>query len=284
MKQLKERENTQVLRDLFEERIVILDGAMGTMIQQYKLTEEDFRDDSFADCNVDLKGNNDLLSITRPDIIETIHRSFFEAGADIIETNTFSGTTIAQASYELEHRVRDINLSSARLARKVADEVSKEQGRPLFVAGAIGPTNRTASISPDVNRPEYRATSFDELKQAYFDQVDALVEGGIDLLLPETTFDTLNLKAALQAIEEFFEKTGERIPVFISVTITDKSGRTLSGQTVEGFWNSVRHSKPFCVGLNCALGADLMRPFLEDLSKSPTPMFMFILMLGYQIR
>ena len=258
---------TEQLKKIFEERIVILDGAMGTMIQQHPLTEEDFRDETFADVAGDLKGNNDLLSITRPEIIAGIHRAFFEAGSDIVETNTFSGTTIAQADYHLEHRVRDINLASARLAKKVAEEVSKEQGRPLFVAGAIGPTNRTASLSPDVNRPEYRATSYDELKQAYYEQVDALVEGGVDLLLPETTFDTLNLKACLHAIEDFFEEKGFRLPVIVSVTITDKSGRTLSGQTVEAFWNSIRHAKPFCVGLNCALGADLMKPFLEELSR-----------------
>ncbi|MEO0794830.1 MAG: methionine synthase [Verrucomicrobiota bacterium] len=257
----------QLLEKLLAERIVFLDGAMGTMIQQYKLEEKDFRDDSFASVKGDLKGNNDLLSITRPDVIAEIHRQFLEAGADIIETNTFSGTTIAQADYNLESRVRDINIDSAKLARKVADEVAEKENRPTFVAGAIGPTNRTGSISPDVNRPEYRATSYDELRQAYYDQVEALVEGGVDLLLPETTFDTLNLKACLHAIEDFFDGRDERLPVIISVTITDQSGRTLSGQTVEGFWNSVRHAKPLCVGLNCALGADLMRPFLEELSR-----------------
>ena len=260
-------EKGQILADLLKERIVYLDGAMGTMIQQHKLDEADFRDASFADVEGDLKGNNDLLSITRPDIIGGIHRAFLEAGSDIIETNTFSGTTIAQADYGLEHRVRDINLASAQLARKVADEVAAELGRPTFVAGAIGPTNRTASLSPDVNRPEYRATSYDELYQAYYEQVEALVEGGVDLLLPETVFDTLNLKACLHAIEDFFETQDERLPVIVSVTITDQSGRTLSGQTVEACWNSIRHAKPLCVGLNCALGADLMRPFLEELSQ-----------------
>ncbi|MFW2480568.1 MAG: methionine synthase [Lentimonas sp.] len=257
----------QQLADLFAERIVFLDGAMGTMIQQHKLEEKDFRDDSFADVKGDLKGNNDLLSITRPEIIADIHRAFFEAGADIIETNTFSGTTIAQADYGLEHRVRDINIESAKLARKVADAVSEEQGRPTFVAGAIGPTNRTCSLSPDVNRPEYRATSYDELYKAYYEQVEDLVAGGVDLLLPETVFDTLNLKACLHAIEDFFDTQDERLPVIISVTITDQSGRTLSGQTVEACWNSIRHAKPLCVGLNCALGADLMRPFLTELSR-----------------
>jgi len=257
----------QRLAELFRERIVFLDGAMGTMIQRYKLEESDFRDASFAGVEKDLKGNNDLLSITRPDIIEDIHRAFFLAGSDIIETNTFSGTTIAQADYGLESRVRDINLESAKLARKVADEIERDQGRSVFVAGALGPTNRTASISPDVNRPEYRGVSYDELKQAYYEQIEALVEGGVDLLLPETTFDTLNLKASLHAIEDFFDTREERLPVIISVTITDQSGRTLSGQTVEAFWNSVRHAKPLCVGLNCALGADLMKPFLEELSR-----------------
>ena len=257
----------QLLADLFAERIVFLDGAMGTMIQQYKLEEKDFRNESFAEVEGDLKGNNDLLSITRPDIIETIHRQFLEAGADIIETNTFSGTTIAQADYHLEHRVRDINIESAKLARRVADAVSAEQGRPTFVAGAIGPTNRTCSLSPDVNRPEYRATSYDELYKAYYAQVEDLVAGGVDLLLPETVFDTLNLKACLHAIEDFFDTQEQRLPVIVSVTITDKSGRTLSGQTVEACWNSIRHAKPLCVGLNCALGADLMRPFLTELSR-----------------
>ena len=252
---------------LFEERIVYLDGAMGTMIQQHSLEEADFRNESLKAVAGDLKGNNDLLSITRPDIIEGIHRSFLEAGSDIIETNTFSGTTIAQADYQLEEFVREINLRSAQLARKVADEVSENEGRPTFVAGAIGPTNRTASMSPDVNRPEYRATSYDELYQAYYEQVEALVEGGVDLLLPETVFDTLNLKACLHAIEDFQDTLEERLPVIISVTITDQSGRTLSGQTVEACWNSIRHARPLCVGLNCALGADLMRPFLQDLAR-----------------
>lgn len=257
----------QQLADLFAQRILFLDGAMGTMIQQHSLEEADFRDDSFANVEGDLKGNNDLLSITRPDIIADIHRAFLEAGADIIETNTFSGTTIAQADYGLESRVRDINLASAKLARQVADEVSAKEGRPTFVAGAIGPTNRTASLSPDVNRPEYRATNYDELYTAYYEQVEALVEGGVDLLLPETVFDTLNLKACLHAIEDFFDTQNERLPVIVSVTITDQSGRTLSGQTVEACWNSIRHAKPLCVGLNCALGADLMRPFLQELSR-----------------
>jgi 5-methyltetrahydrofolate--homocysteine methyltransferase len=257
----------QQLTALFKERIVFLDGAMGTMIQQHDLREEDFRDASLADAPGDLKGNNDLLSLSRPQLIADIHRSFFAAGSDIVETNTFSSTSIAQADYGLEHRVRDINIASAKIAREVADEVSKKEGRPTFVAGAIGPTNRTASMSPDVNRPEYRATSYEELYAAYYEQVEALVAGGVDLLLPETVFDTLNLKACLHAIEDFFETQTERLPVIISVTITDQSGRTLSGQTVEASWNSIRHANPLCVGLNCALGADLMRPFLTELSR-----------------
>lgn len=257
----------QQLVDLFAKRIVYLDGAMGTMIQQHKLEEADFRDHSFTEVKSDLKGNNDLLSITRPELIAEIHRAFLEAGADIIETNTFSGTTIAQADYGLAHRVREINLESAKLARKVADEFAARAGRPTFVAGAIGPTNRTCSLSPDVNRPEYRATSYDELYQAYYEQTAALVAGGVDLLLPETVFDTLNLKACLHAIEDFFDTQDKRLPVIVSVTITDQSGRTLSGQTVEACWNSIRHAKPLCVGLNCALGADLMKPFLEELAR-----------------
>jgi 5-methyltetrahydrofolate--homocysteine methyltransferase len=257
----------EALCALFEQRILFLDGAMGTMIQQHPLEEADFRDASLNEHRVDLKGNNDLLSITRPEIIADIHRSFLEAGADIIETNTFSATTIAQADYHLENRAVELNLASARLARKVADEVAAKENRPTFVAGAIGPTNRTCSLSPDVNRPEYRATSYDELYQAYYEQSEALIEGGVDLLLPETVFDTLNLKACLHAIADLFETRQQRLPLIISVTITDQSGRTLSGQTVEACWNSIRHAKPLCVGLNCALGADLMKPFLQDLSR-----------------
>ena len=257
----------EALCALFEQRILFLDGAMGTMIQQHPLEEADFRDASLNEHRVDLKGNNDLLSITRPEIIGDIHRSFLEAGADIIETNTFSATTIAQADYHLEDRAVELNLASARLARKVADEVAAKENRPTFVAGAIGPTNRTCSLSPDVNRPEYRATSYDELYQAYYEQSEALIEGGVDLLLPETVFDTLNLKACLHAIADLFEARQQRLPLIISVTITDQSGRTLSGQTVEACWNSIRHAKPLCVGLNCALGADLMKPFLQDLSR-----------------
>lgn len=255
------------LRAIMQERIAVLDGAMGTMIQQHPLKEEDFRNAELSGVAGDLKGNNDLLSITRPDIIEEIHRSFFEAGADIVETNTFSATTIAQADYHLEDWVDKINRESVAIARKVANEVSQKEKRDLFVAGAMGPTNRTASLSPDVNRPEYRAVTYDQLYEAYKGQARSLLEAGVDILLPETTFDTLNLKAALHAIEDLFQERGERIPVIVSITITDQSGRTLSGQTVEACWNSIRHAKPFCVGLNCALGADLMKPFLQELSR-----------------
>lgn len=266
----KDTEISARLEALSEKRIVFLDGAMGTMIQRHSLEEEDFRGDLFSDHPVDLKGNNDLLSLTRPDVIYEIHREYFEAGCDIVETNTFSSTSIAQADYGLENWVRTLNVESAKLAKKAAsDFMEKNPGRVCFVAGALGPTNKTASMSPDVNDPSYRAVSFDELVEAYREQTEALVEGGVDILLPETTFDTLNLKAAIYAIESFFDsRGGERIPVMISVTITDRSGRTLSGQTVEAFWNSVRHAKPFSVGINCALGAEDMRPYIEELSQT----------------
>jgi 5-methyltetrahydrofolate--homocysteine methyltransferase len=258
----------QQLVDLLKQRIVIIDGAMGTMIQQYKLEEKDFRDQRTADHPSDLKGNNDLLVFSRRDIISKIHEQFLDAGADILETNTFSATTIAQADYGLQYLAPDINYEAARLARKVVDSYTEENPeRTCFVAGSIGPTNRTASISPDVNRPEYRAVTFDDLEQAYFQQICSLVRGGADLLLPETTFDTLNLKACIHAIERFHENRTERIPVIISVTITDASGRTLSGQTVEGFWNSVRHANPLCIGINCALGPEAMRPYVTELSR-----------------
>ncbi|MBK26627.1 MAG: methionine synthase [Halobacteriovorax sp.] len=254
------------LQKLLSERIVFLDGAMGTMIQQEHLEEKDFRGEHFKDSKIDLKGNNDLLSITRPDIIEEIHYKYFKAGADIVETNSFSGTRIAQADYGLEHAVDDINLESAKVARKAADRVAKEEGRYCFVAGALGPTNRTASMSPDVNSPSFRAVTFDELKENYYQQGKSLLEGGCDILLPETTFDTLNLKAAIYAIKELQAEWHEEFPVMISITITDNSGRTLSGQTVEACWNSVRHANPVSIGINCALGAAEMRPFLAELS------------------
>ena len=257
----------QQLVELLEQRIVYLDGAMGTMIQRHQLTEADFRGTRFTEHGSDLRGNNDLLSLTRPDIIEGIHRAFFEAGSDIVETNTFSGTRIAQADYHLEDIVYELNKESAALARRVADEIAKTQNRPTFVAGALGPTNRTCSMSPDVNRPEYRATTFDDLVENYYEQIRGLVDGGVDLLLPETVFDTLNLKAALFAIDQFHEDRDTRIPVMISVTITDNSGRTLSGQTTEAFWNSIAHANPLSVGINCALGAKDMRPYIQELSQ-----------------
>lgn len=251
-----------------EKRILVLDGAMGTMIQQYTLEEEDFRGDRFANHPSPLKGNNDLLSLTRPDIIKTIHRAYFEAGADIVETNTFSGTTIAQADYQLEDAVYDLNYFSAKIAKEVADEITaKDPSKPRFVAGSMGPTNRTASLSPDVNDPGFRAVTFDELKIAYTQQAEALLDGGADILLVETVFDTLNAKAALFAISEIMDKTGKDIPIMVSGTITDASGRTLSGQTTEAFLISVSHIPLMSIGLNCALGAKQLRPYLQTLSE-----------------
>jgi 5-methyltetrahydrofolate--homocysteine methyltransferase len=256
------------LEKTLSEKILFLDGAMGTMIQTYKLQEEDFRKGHFENHPSDLKGNNDLLSLTRPDVIYAIHTEYLEAGADIIETNTFSGTRIAQKDYDLEHAVYDINFQSAKLAKKACtDFMAKNPDRKCYVAGALGPTNRTLSMSPDVNNPAFRTITFDELVQNYYEQVKALIEGGADILLPETTFDTLNLKAAIFAVEKFQEEVQIKFPLMLSVTITDASGRTLSGQTTEAFWNSVRHAKPLSVGLNCALGAKEMRPYLEELSK-----------------
>jgi 5-methyltetrahydrofolate--homocysteine methyltransferase len=264
---LPPHESEAALQELFTRRIALLDGAMGTMIQRHPLTEADFRGERFKDHGHDLKGNNDLLSITRPDIIKGIHRAYFEAGSDIVETNTFSTTTVSQADYALEDAVREINLAGAKVAREAAEEfMAANPGRRVFVAGSVGPTNRTASMSPDVNNPGYRAVTFDGLVVSYSEQIEALLDGGVDLLLLETVFDTLNLKAAIFACEEVFEKRGMRWPIILSVTITDASGRTLSGQTVEAFWNSVRHSKPLAVGINCALGAAEMRPYIEELS------------------
>ena len=254
------------LPELLRQRLLILDGAMGTMIQRYPLTEEDFRGTRFADHPKPLRGNNDLLSLTRPDIIKGIHAEYFAAGADMVETNTFSGTTIAQADYGLEHVVYELNYESARLAREAADEYSTPE-KPRFVAGAVGPTNRTASLSPDVNRPGFRAVTFDELATAYLEQVRGLVDGGVDTLLIETIFDTLNAKAALYAVQKFFDDGGRVVPLMISGTITDASGRTLSGQTVEAFWNSIRHLPLLSVGLNCALGADQLRQYVQELSR-----------------
>ena len=254
------------LPDILRQRLLILDGAMGTMIQRHPLTEEDFRGARFADHPKPLRGNNDLLSLTRPDIIRGIHAEYFAAGADMVETNTFSGTTIAQADYGLEHVVYELNYESARLAREAADEYATPD-KPRFVAGAVGPTNRTASLSPDVNRPGFRAVTFDELAAAYLEQVRGLVDGGVDTLLIETIFDTLNAKAALYAVQKFFDDGGRVVPVMVSGTITDASGRTLSGQTVEAFWNSIRHLPLLSVGLNCALGADQLRQYVQELSR-----------------
>ncbi|MEO5969425.1 MAG: methionine synthase, partial [Bdellovibrionia bacterium] len=263
----QESESAHHLRELLKKQIVFLDGAMGTMIQRYKLEEIDFRGELFKDHPKDLKGNNDLLSLTRPDIIGEIHRQYLEAGSDIIETNTFSGTQIGQGDYGLEHIVFELNRKSAEIAKQACQEImGKYPGRKCFVAGAIGPTNRTCSLSPDVNDPGYRATTFDQLVDNYYEQIKGLIAGGADILLPETTFDTLNLKAAIFAIEKFHDEHPVRIPVMLSVTITDASGRTLSGQTVEAFWNSVRHAKPISVGINCALGAKEMRPYIAELS------------------
>ncbi|MFT4681810.1 MAG: 5-methyltetrahydrofolate--homocysteine methyltransferase [Flavobacteriales bacterium] len=260
---------TEQLEQAMKQRILILDGAMGTMIQRHKLEEDDYRGDYFKDAEKPLKGNNDLLSITRPEIIKDIHRQYYLAGADIAETNTFSGTTIAQADYGLEDAVYEINFQSAKIAREVADELTAaEPHKPRFVAGSMGPTNRTASLSPDVNDPGYRAVTFDELKIAYRQQAKALIEGGSDILLVETVFDTLNAKAALFAIEELYEELGYRLPIMVSGTITDASGRTLSGQTAEAFLISVSHIPLLSVGFNCALGAKQLRPHLQVLSQN----------------
>jgi len=255
------------LKDLLGQRIVIIDGAMGTMIQTYKLEERDFRGERLISHPCDLKGDSDLLCVTQPDVIESIHLQFLEAGADIIETNTFNANAISQSDYKLESLVYEMNLAAARVARKAVGAVmAKDPGRPRFVAGSLGPANKTASMSPDVNNPAYRAVTFDQLDKAYYEQVCALVEGGVDCLLVETTFDTLNLKAALFAITRYFEQHGVELPVMTSVTITDASGRTLSGQTIEAFWISTSHAPLLSVGINCALGATEMRPYLEELS------------------
>jgi len=252
---------------LLARRIVIIDGAMGTMIQRYKLSEADYRGARFKDHAKDLKGNNELLQFTRPDVIQQIHEQYLAAGADIIETNTFGATTVAQDDYGLGAVAREMNVAAARLARAACDKYSTPD-KPRFVAGALGPTPRTASISPDVNDPAARNVTFDELRQAYYEQASGLLEGGCDLFLVETIFDTLNAKAALFALDELMEQTGERLPVIVSGTVTDASGRILSGQTVGAFWHSIRHARPLAVGLNCALGAALMRPYIEELSKA----------------
>ena len=254
------------LPEILSQRIVVLDGAMGTMIQRYRLAEDDYRGERFKDHAKDLKGNNELLQLTRPEVILEIHRQYLEAGADIIETNTFGATTVAQDDYGLGGFAREMNVVAAKLARQACEEFSSAE-KPRFVAGALGPTPKTASISPDVNDPAARNVTFDELKAAYRDQASGLLEGGCDLFLVETIFDTLNAKAAIFALDELMEDTGERLPVIISGTVTDASGRILSGQTVSAFWHSVRHARPLAIGLNCALGATLMRPYIEELAR-----------------
>ena len=255
------------IKKILQERILVLDGAMGTMLQRYNFSEENFRGERFKDYPTSLKGNNDLLSLTQPKAIAEVHRKYYEAGADIVETNTFSGTTIGMADYNMQDLVYELNFESAKIAKQVAEEFTKANpSKPRFVAGSIGPTNKTASLSPDVNRPEYRAITFEELRIAYKQQVEALIDGGVDLLLVETIFDTLNAKAALFAIEEVKEERNIDIPVMVSGTITDASGRTLSGQTVEAFLTSISHIPLLSVGFNCALGAQQLQPYLQRLA------------------
>ena len=256
----------QALPDILRQRILVLDGAMGTMIQRFKLGEAQYRGERFKDFHKDVKGNNELLSLTRPDVISSIHESYLASGADLIETNTFGATSVAQADYDMAGLAAEMNLASARLARAACDKFSTPE-KPRFCLGALGPTPKTASISPDVNDPGARNIDFEQLRAAYYEQVEALMQGGVDALLVETIFDTLNAKAALFAIDEYFEASGERLPIIISGTVTDASGRLLSGQTVTAFWYSVRHARPLAVGLNCALGAALMRPYLQELAR-----------------
>lgn len=257
-----------LLIKIAEEKILVMDGAMGTMIQSYGLSEEDFRGHQFSDWDRDVKGNNDLLSITKPHVIKEIHDEYLKAGSDIIETNTFNANAISLADYGMQEQSYEINKQAAIIARKCADHFTKtDSSKPRFVAGALGPTNKTTSLSPDVNDPGYRDATFDQMEQAYYDQTRGLCDGGVDILLVETIFDTLNAKAALFAISRYFEETGKKWPVMVSGTITDASGRTLSGQTVEAFWASVSHLDLFSIGLNCALGAKEMRPHIEELSE-----------------
>ena len=251
---------------LLAQRTLVLDGAMGTMIQRFRLGEEQYRGERFKDFHKDVKGNNELLSLTRPDVVRSIHEAYLAAGADMVETNTFGATSVAQADYDMAGLAREMNFASAQLARAACDKYSTPD-KPRFVVGALGPTPNTASISPDVNDPGARNVTFEQLRAAYHEQAQALVEGGSDLLLVETIFDTLNAKAALFAIDEVFEETGERLPLIISGTVTDASGRILSGQTVTAFWYSVRHAQPLAIGLNCALGAALMRPYIQELNR-----------------
>ncbi|MFZ4289179.1 homocysteine S-methyltransferase family protein [Variovorax sp. HJSM1_2] len=260
------------LPTILSQRIAILDGAMGTMIQRFKLNEAQYRGERFKDFHKDVKGNNELLSLTRPDVITDIHEKYLAAGADLIETNTFGATTVAQEDYDMADLAREMNLASAKLARAACDKYSTPD-KPRFVAGALGPTPKTASISPDVNDPGARNVTFEQLRASYLEQTLALIEGGSDVLLVETIFDTLNAKAALFAIDEAFEISGEYLPIMISGTVTDASGRILSGQTVTAFWNSVRHAKPLTIGLNCALGATLMRPYIQELNRAAPDTF-----------
>ena len=256
------------IQELLKERILILDGAFGTMIQQYGLTEEEFRGSRFAAWPVQLKGNNDLLCLTRPEVVEEIHRKYLKAGADIIETNTFNATRISQADYHTEEFVKEVNREAAAMARKVADEYTRmNPEKPRFVAGSVGPTNKTCSMSPDVNNPAYRAVTFDQMNRAYQEQMEALLEGGVDLLLVETIFDTLNAKAAILAATEVMERCGRKVPLMLSVTVSDTGGRTLSGQTLEAFLASVQHAELLSVGLNCSFGARQLKPFLELLAR-----------------
>jgi len=259
----------KTLQDCLKERILVIDGAMGTMIQRHKPTEETYRGERFKNWPIDMKNNSDVLNITQPSIIEGIHRQYLEAGADIIETNTFGATTIVQEDFQLQDHAYEMNIAGAKIARRVADEfTAKDPNKPRFVAGAIGPLNKTLSLSPDVNNPGYRAVTFDQVVQAYYEQVKGLVEGDVDLLLIETIFDTLNAKAAIFAAKKYFQDTNKpELPISISGTITDASGRTLSGQTLEAFYISVMHANPLSVGLNCALGAKEMRPHIEELSQ-----------------
>jgi 5-methyltetrahydrofolate--homocysteine methyltransferase len=265
---MNRQERWRALQEAADRRILILDGAMGTMIQSYKLDEAGYRGERFKDFKRDVKGNNDLLNLSQPAIIREIHDAYLGAGADIIQTNTFNSTTISQADYGMEGLVSELNRAGARIAREAADAKTAETpDRPRFVAGSLGPTNRTASLSPDVNRPGYRNTTFDELRAVYRDAAASLIDGGVDLLLVETIFDTLNAKAAIFGIEELFDERGERIPLMVSGTLTDLSGRNLSGQTIEAFWHSVRHAQPFTIGINCAFGAQQIRPHLASLAK-----------------
>ncbi len=255
------------LSELLENQIVIIDGAMGTMIQRHKLEEADYRGERFKNWHCDVKGNNDLLSITQPEIIKNIHLEYLRAGAHIIETNTFNGQVISMADYEMEELSFEINEAAAQCARRACEEFSQESDRPTFVAGAIGPTNKTLSLSPDVNNPGYRAVTFDEIENAYYEQVAGLVKGGVDIIMIETIFDTLNAKAAIFATKRYFDENNIELPIMISGTITDNSGRTLSGQTLDAFYYSIEHANPISVGLNCALGGEQMKPFISNLSR-----------------